>query len=122
MRQMLAWPSMKRLLAALVVLAAPHGLAAAVSFKSLEVALAPRESHEECTRLEAGEERRYSWKATSPVDFNIHYHEATEAIYPVKRDAMRGDGGAFRPKSAQEYCWMWTARDKAAKVEGKLEQ
>ena len=121
MRQMLAWPSMKRLLAALAALAATQGLAAALSWKSLEVALAPRESHEECMRLEPGEERRYSWKATAPVDFNIHYHDATEALYPVKRDAMRGDGGAFKPKTAQEYCWMWTAREKPAKVEGKLE-
>src|SRR3954468_6535021 len=121
MRQMLAWPSMKRLFAALAVLAVPCGLAAANSWKSIDVALAPRESHEECMRLEKDDERRYSWKATAAVDFNIHYHDATEALYPVKRDGMRGDGGAFKPKTAQDYCWMWTARDKPAKVEGKLE-
>jgi hypothetical protein len=112
---------MKRLLAALAALAAPCSLAAATSWKSLEVALAPRQSHEECMRLEPGEERRYSWKATAPVDFNIHYHDAQDAVYPVKRDGMRGDGGSFKPKAAQEYCWMWTAREKAAKLEGKLE-
>ena len=123
MRQMLAWPPMRRLLAALAALAAaPHGMAAAPSWKSLDVALAPRQSHEECMRLGKDEERRYSWKATAPVDFNIHYHDASEAIYPVKRDGMRGDGGSFKPKVAQEYCWMWTARDKPAKLEGKLEQ
>ena len=53
--------------------------------------------------------------------FNIHYHEQTEVFYPVKRSAMRGDGGTFAAKTGQDYCWMWTARDKPAKVEGRLE-
>jgi len=38
----------------------------------------------------------------------------------VKRQAMRGDGGSFKAKVAQDYCWMWTARDKPAKVEGAI--
>jgi hypothetical protein len=55
------------------------------------------------------------------VDFNIHYHRQAEVFYPVRRGAMRGDGGTFHPKAAEEYCWMWTARSAAAKVEGRIE-
>jgi hypothetical protein len=89
--------------------------------QSVAVTLQPKQMHEECAKLQAGEKRNYSWKADGPVDFNIHYHEGSEALYPVKRDGMRGDGGAFTAKIAQDYCWMWTARDKPVKLEGRIE-
>ena len=62
------------------------------------------------------------WKSDAPVDFNIHYHHEPKVFYPVKRDAMRGDGGTFVAKSGEDYCWMWTAKDKPAKLEGRVEK
>lgn len=85
------------------------------------VKLEPKAMHEECAKLQAGDKRKYYWKADNAVDFNIHYHEGPEVFYPVKRDGMRGDGGEFAPKKAQDYCWMWTARDKPVKLEGRIE-
>ncbi|HUQ28705.1 MAG TPA: hypothetical protein VM051_08935 [Usitatibacter sp.] len=85
------------------------------------VTIAPRQLHEECVKLEGGELRKYYWKSDRAVDFNIHYHVDKDVFYPVKRDGMRGDGGTFIAKTAQDYCWMWTARDKAVKVEGRIE-
>jgi hypothetical protein len=87
----------------------------------VRLALEPKKAHEECARLEPGESRKYHWKSNAPVDFNIHYHRGSDVFYPVKRDAMRGDGGTFTAKTAQDYCWMWTARDKPAKIEGRIE-
>jgi len=89
--------------------------------QSFSVTLEPKDMHEECAKLAAGEKRSYYWKADGPVDFNIHYHQGPEVFYPVKRDGMRGDGGTFAAKVAQDYCWMWTARDKAVKLEGRVE-
>ena len=89
--------------------------------KAFSVTLQPGDMHEECLALAAGQKRGYSWKSDTPVDFNIHYHEAGKVSYPVKRDAMRGDGGTFVAKIAQDYCWMWSARDKPAKLAGKIE-
>ncbi|SRR5258706_3733065 len=115
---------MKRLLA-LLCAALP---AAAFAYPSdspqarpFSLALEPKGMHEECLRVEAGEKRKYYWKADAPVDFNIHYHRETEVFYPVKREAMRGDGGAFTARTGEDYCWMWTARDKPAKLEGRIE-
>jgi hypothetical protein len=105
--------------AALSLVALPAAHAAAT--KPFSVALKPGEMHEECTRIEAGEKRDYYWKANAPVDFNIHYHDASKVSYPVKREAMRGDGGTFAASLSQDYCWMWTARDKPAKLEGKID-
>ena len=89
--------------------------------KPFAVTLAPGKIHEECLRLDGGTKSKYHWKSNAPVDFNIHYHRDTEVFYPVKRDGMRGDGGTFNAKAAEEYCWMWTARNAPAKVEGRIE-
>jgi hypothetical protein len=107
-------------LALLASLAIPATLHAGDA-KPFSVSLKPGDMHEECVRLEAGQKRGYSWKSDAPVDFNIHYHEEGKVSYPVKRAAMRGDGGTFIAKIGQDYCWMWSARDKAAKLDGKIE-
>jgi hypothetical protein len=124
---MLAYPAMKRLpraraafLLAAAFLAPGYGAADETSASAFSVTLEPKGMHEECARLEQGEKRNYYWRADRPVDFNVHYHRGEEAVYPVKRDAMRGDGGTFTAKSAQDYCWMWTARDRPTKVEGRI--
>jgi hypothetical protein len=114
---------MHRLLLALL-LATPVASAQKSSkdaWKPFDIVLEPRQVHEECQRVERGEKRRYHWKSDAPVDFNIHYHRETEVFYPVKRDAMRGDGGTFTARGGEEYCWMWTARNARAKVEGRIE-
>ena len=111
--------SLLSLVAVLVSLAA-HA-ADKPRWKSLDATLEPRKVFEHCDKLAAGETRLYHWKATAPVDFNIHFHEGNEAIYPVKRDGMRGDGGTFTAKTAQDYCWMWTARNAKARIEGQVE-
>jgi hypothetical protein len=115
---------MKRLLATACSLAAAGALAYGNETKEVvpfSVALEPLKMHEECLRMELGEKRSFYWRASAPVDFNIHYHQDTEVFYPVKRDGMRGDGGTFTAKSGQDYCWMWTARDKPAKIDGRID-
>ena len=113
---------MKRLLALAACLCAPAFASPPTQSQELltDVNLAPKKIHEECTRMEAGESRRWHWKSSAPVDFNIHYHRGDDVFYPVKRDAMRGDGGTFTAKTGEDYCWMWTARDSTAKVEGRI--
>jgi hypothetical protein len=114
---------MKRLLAAaLVAVPLAHGAdAPKPGWKTLDTTLEPRKMLEHCEKIPAGEKRRYHWKASSAVDFNVHYHQEKEVFYPVKRDGMRGDGGTFTAKTEQEYCWMWTARNAAARIEAQVE-
>jgi hypothetical protein len=84
------------------------------------VSLAAGKVHEVCARLEPGQKRSYHWKSDRPVDFNIHYHRGDEVFYPVRREAMRGDGGTFTARTGEDYCWMWTARDATTKIEGGI--
>ena len=122
---MLAYGPMSRLHAGLAALAASAALlaaqAASSSSSSAAVAttLAPGKPYEACMTLGAGDQRRWYFKADGPVDFNIHYHEGDKVTYAVKRDGMRGDGGTFAAKAAQDYCWMWSA-SKPAKLEAKI--
>jgi hypothetical protein len=128
MDRMLAYGPMKRLLCTLALALplacaaqAPAAKPAGDGWLAFSFTLEPKKVHEECQRIEAGQKRRYMWRADGPVDFNIHFHRGDDVTYPVKRDAMRGDGGTFSAKQGEDYCWMWTARDKAVKVEGRLE-
>ena len=80
--------------------------------------LEPGKVHEACMKLERGERRRYEWKSSAGVDFNIHYHSGNDVAYPVKKDAARSWRAGFVAKSTEEYCWMWTALAKPARIEG----
>src|SRR5687767_9293047 len=113
---------MRRLCTLLAIAAAPvlANTTAPATTLAVDVELAPKKVHEECARMEPGESRRWHWKSDAPVDFNIHYHRGKDVFFPVKRDAMRGDGGTFTAKTGEDYCWMWTAKDAAAKVEGRI--
>src|SRR5262245_4230487 len=116
---------MTRLSAALFALAAAHafgGTSGKQDVNVVDVALEPKAVHEACESLKEGEKRRYHWKSNAPVDFNIHYHRGPEVFYPVKREGMRGDGGTFTAKTGEDYCWMWTARNAPAKIEGRIER
>jgi hypothetical protein len=84
--------------------------------------LEPGKVHEACMRLEPGDRRRYEWKSSAAADFNIHYHRGAEVAYPVKKDAAKSWRGGFVAKTGEEYCWMWTARAKPAKIEGWIDR
>lgn len=119
MGQMLAYRPMKRLVPLALAVLASTAFAREPT-ASIDVTLEPGKVHEACERLEKGDKRLYHWKATAPVDFNIHFHEADDVHYPVKRDAMRGDGGTFAAPRRHDYCWMWTARGATARVTGQV--
>jgi hypothetical protein len=115
---------MKRLLPGVFALGAACALAAdpAAPLSPIDVTLQPGESHEACMHLEAGDKRKWYFKASAPLDFNIHYHDGDKVSYPVKRDRMRGDGGTFAARVAQDYCWMWTTTGKtAARLEARID-
>ena len=65
--------------------------------------------HEECVKLVPGDRLDYTFSATAPLQFNIHYHEGNTVIMPVTRDKVTSDAGRFEAVVAQEYCLMWEA-------------
>src|SRR5215470_13840508 len=92
-------------LSAVVVGASPKG---ATMEKPFTHVIVPRQIAEECVKLAAGQSIAYSFDASAPVDFNIHFHKGNDVVYPVKRDRIQRDDDRFTAAVAQDYCLMWT--------------
>jgi len=71
--------------------------------------IAPYASHEECLTLGPGDRLDYRFTSTSPVTFNIHYHESNSIVSPVVREGVSADSGIFQPIARQEFCLAWEA-------------
>jgi hypothetical protein len=71
--------------------------------------IAPYAAHEECRALAPGDRLDYRFSSSSPVAFNIHYHDGKAVVMPLVREGVTADSGIFQPGTAQEYCLMWEA-------------
>lgn len=122
MAAMLAYRPMERPNGPALALAALLALPARAAGPEREFThvLEPGKVHEVCARLQPGERRRWSWQSDAPVDFNIHFHRGSDVGYPVRRDATKAESGIFEPDSAQDYCWMWTAKGVRTKLTGRI--
>ena len=67
-----------------------------------------------CGKLAIGENVRWSFAATAPVDFNIHYHAGKETVFPAKQAQVINGRETLNVTVAQDYCWMWTNKTNAA--------
>jgi hypothetical protein len=65
-------------------------------------------AHKECLSVSDRQAIRYWYRAEAPVDFNINYVEGAETVYPVRRDRLAMGSGSFAPKTARDYCMVWT--------------
>ena len=66
-----------------------------------------------CGKLAIGENVRWSFAATAPVDFNIHYHAGKETVFPAKQAQVKNGRETLNVTVAQDYCWMWTNKTSA---------
>lgn len=70
--------------------------------------LAPGGFAEVCGRLDKGNAVRWNFDAGGPLDFNIHYHQGKQVVFPVKRAGAAKGAATLKVKVEQDYCWMWT--------------
>lgn len=61
-----------------------------------------------CARLDAGQKVQWTFEATLPMDFNIHYHVGKDTVYPVKPGELGRGSGVLSVAVAEVHCWMWT--------------
>ena len=69
----------------------------------------PFSIHEECVEMRPGDRLEYTFEATMPLAFNIHYHEGKAVVMPISRDSTRTEAGIYAPSIPQTYCLMWEA-------------
>jgi hypothetical protein len=85
--------------------------------------LAGKAFGERCLDLAAGESIRYRFRASGPVDFNIHHHRGKDVFYPVRQRAIREADATFRADTAGTYCLMWElAGSGSIAVDGVVER
>ena len=77
-------------------------------------AVMPGKFLEVCGKLSKGESVAWSFRAGAPVDFNVHYHEGKQVVYPDKRDASVSAHGNLAVAVNQDYCWMWSNKGQAS--------
>ena len=68
----------------------------------------PSGIHEDCMELLPGQSLDYSFEASKPLNFNVHYHEDRNVVYGIIKDVVSSDKGTFRSEKKQYYCLMWS--------------
>ena len=63
---------------------------------------------EVCGKLPANLAVKWSFSATGPADFNIHYHQDKDVVYPAKLSRADRGEAVLQTRVEQDYCWMWT--------------
>lgn len=72
---------------------------------------------EVCVALKSGDAFAWSFVASAPTDFNVHYHQGKETFYPAKSAGTREGSGVLRAERDEHYCWMWKAALEDATVD-----
>ena len=76
---------------------------------------------EVCGKLPAGLKVNWEYEASTPLDFNVHYHVGKEVLFPAKLEAVASAKDVLATTLEQDYCWMWTNKSAvAAKLSVKL--
>ncbi|MBV1883255.1 MAG: hypothetical protein KUG82_16570 [Pseudomonadales bacterium] len=74
----------------------------------IEIEVPPKKSHEECLNLLTTSNLHYDFNASSPINFNIHYHQNGKTIYPVKEYGVtKNSHASYKPTASITYCMMW---------------
>ena len=61
-----------------------------------------------CGGLTKGQAIDWSFDADRALDFNVHFHEGKDVVFPEKQIAVTKASGTLNVASKQDYCWMWS--------------
>ena len=80
--------------------------------------IAPGKFVEICEHLPKDSVVAWRFKASAPLNFNLHFHQGEAVAFPEKHDGVSELQGTFVAQSKEDYCWMWTnKRDMATNVQ-----
>lgn len=74
-----------------------------------ELPITPYATHEECVALAVGDRLDFVFTTTSPVDFDIRYHDGNAVLMPLVREKTMGFSAIYASSLAQRYCLAWEA-------------
>ena len=65
-------------------------------------------THEECLKLLQENEVVYSFEASHPLTFDIHYHDGTQIVVAFAKKTIAALDATLKPEFVQEYCMTWS--------------
>ena len=76
--------------------------------------IAPGKFVEICENLPKDSVVTWRFKASAPLNFNVHFHQGKDVAFPEKQDSVSKLQGTLVAQSKEDYCWMWTNKGDAA--------
>lgn len=76
--------------------------------------IAPGKFAELCGPLAKGQSVAWSFEAGAALDFNIHFHQGKDVVYPARASGVARSEGTLVADPAHDYCWMWTNKSASA--------
>lgn len=70
--------------------------------------IAPGKFVEICENLAKESVVNWQFKASTPLNFNVHFHQGKDVAFPEKQDGVSERQGTLVTPSKEDYCWMWT--------------
>jgi hypothetical protein len=61
-----------------------------------------------CGPLDANAVVDWQVKSSTPIDFNVHYHQGEEVVYPTRQNGVSKFTDRLAVTAAETYCWMFT--------------
>ena len=83
-------------------------LSAQENVRVITKTLTSSSAHKECFALNDRQVIRYWYRADALIDFNIQYVEGGKTNFEFKRDRQALGSGSYAPKTARDYCMVWT--------------
>ena len=74
----------------------------------VEIQLPSLATHEECLKLLQENEVVYSFEASDPLTFDIHYHDGTKIVDAFAKTTISDLKDTLQPEIVQEYCMSWS--------------
>ena len=73
-----------------------------------QVIIASSSFYEACDKLSPGQQAKYSFTVSKPVQFNVHYYTPEGTFYPVQKEDIDSMSGVFTAEAKAMYCCMWS--------------
>lgn len=76
--------------------------------------IAPGKFVEICENLAKDSVVAWQFKASAPLNFNVHFHQGKQVAFAEKQDGVYELQGKLTAQSNEDYCWMWTNKGSGA--------
>lgn len=79
-----------------------------LAFEQIDANVPANEQHEECFYLDTETVINYQYNTSSPLDFNLHYHDDNGMTFLVELPNSSASNKSVKQLSnKQVYCLMW---------------